>query len=112
MSSAQVSLIQSKGEVIRTLRDGCRVRVDDPAIRPFRKVNWRKRFRAAYMRRHGEVDGTAYRLLEAYFCLAMAVCTEGIQRRARLLKGTWALNAAAALAGLPGLPSTSAPIVP
>jgi len=78
----------------------CRVRRGDPAIRPFEQVDWHTRFRAAYVHKYGEVDWQAYRLLEAYFCLVMAVCTGGIQRRARVLKGTRALNAAAGFAAL------------
>jgi hypothetical protein len=71
-----------------------RVCLDDPAIRPFRQIDWQRRFRAAYVLKYGRIDWVAYRLLEAYFALVMAVCTKGVQRRARLCKGTWALNAA------------------
>ena len=71
-----------------------RVCRDDPAIRPFRQIDWHRRFRAAYVLKYGRIDWVAYRLLEAYFALVMAVCTKGVQRQARLCKGTWALNAA------------------
>jgi len=71
-----------------------RVLWDDPAIAPYRRVDWLGRFRAAYERTYGPIDWRAYHLLEAYFALVMAACTHGAQRRGRLLKGTWALNAA------------------
>ena len=45
--------------------------------------------------RYGPVDGRAYRLIDGYFSVAMAVNTGGTQRRARLLKATQDFNAAA-----------------
>jgi len=72
----------------------CRVLWDDPAIVPYRRINWLGRFRATYEHIYGPIDWRAYHLLEAYFALVMALCTHGVQRRGRLLKGTWALNAA------------------
>ena len=71
-----------------------RVQQDEPTIRPFYQVDWCGRFRAAYIRKYGQIDWMVYRLFEAYFALVMALCTEGLQRQARLLKGTWALNVA------------------
>ena len=73
-----------------------RVRWEDPVIQPFRQIDWHSRFRTAHVRRYGPIDPAAYSLLEAYFALVMAACTKGLQRRARLLKGTSALNAALA----------------
>ena len=43
----------------------------------------------------------AYRLIDGYFSVAMAVNTGGIQRRARLLKATQDFNAAASLGVIP-----------
>jgi hypothetical protein len=71
-----------------------RVCEEDPTIKPFHQIDWYSRFRAAYISRYGEIDLAAYNLLDAYFALVMAVCTDGLQRRGRLLKGTLALNAA------------------
>ncbi len=67
---------------------------EDPTIKPFHQIDWYSRFRAAYISRYGEIDMSAYNLLDAYFALVMAACTDGLQRRGRLLKGTLALNAA------------------
>lgn len=78
-----------------------RVRTDDPAIRPFRQVDWHGRFRAAYIWKYDEINWTAYRLLDAYFGLVMALCTKGLQRQARVLKAAWALNAAVANSPIP-----------
>ena len=69
-----------------------RVREDEPALRPFGQVDWRSRFRSIYLRRYPPVDPGAYHLLEGYFALVMAVCTSGLQRRARLLRATMAFN--------------------
>jgi hypothetical protein len=71
------------------------IRADDPAVRPFRQVDWHSRFRAAYIRRYGRIRETAYHLLDGYFALVMALCTRGVHQRARLLKAAAALNAAA-----------------
>jgi len=72
----------------------CRVQWQDPSIAPFRRIDWHTRFRAAHVRRYGPIDHAAYALLEAYFALVMAACTQGLQRRARLLMGTSALKVA------------------
>ena len=74
----------------------CRVQWQDPSIAPLRRIDWHSRFRAAHVRRYGPIDHAAYALLEAYFALVMAACTQGPQRRARLLTGALALNAALA----------------
>ncbi|MHC4641880.1 MAG: hypothetical protein ACYS32_09565 [Planctomycetota bacterium] len=71
-----------------------RVCEEEATIKPFHQIDWYSRFRAAYISRYGEIDMSAYSLLDAYFALVMAACTEGLQRRGRLLKGTLALNAA------------------
>ncbi|MHC4545474.1 MAG: hypothetical protein ACYSYL_13290, partial [Planctomycetota bacterium] len=71
-----------------------RVCEDEATIKPFHLIDWYSRFRAAYISRYGEIDMSVYSLLDAYFALAMAACTDGLQRRGRLLKGTLALNAA------------------
>ena len=68
--------------------------LDDANLRPFRQVDWQSRFRAAYIDRYGSIDWTAYHLFDAYFAFAMAMCTSGLQRRGRVLKGIIALNAA------------------
>jgi hypothetical protein len=65
-----------------------RVRWDRPELAPFRSRDWHRRFRRAFEAKHGPVDGRAYRLLDGYFSVAMAVNTGGVQRRARLLKAT------------------------
>ena len=65
----------------------------DPVIKPFYQIDWQSRYRAAYMMRYGQIDMSTYNLFDAYFALVMAVCTDGLQRRGRLLKGTLALNA-------------------
>jgi hypothetical protein len=69
-----------------------RVCTDDPAIKPFRIIDWHSRFRAAYVRQYGQVDRRAYCLLEAYFALVMARCTSGLHQQARVLKATLALS--------------------
>lgn len=71
-----------------------RVCEEEATIKPFHQIDWYRRFRAAYILRYGEIDTSAYNLLDAYFALVMAACTDGLQRRGRLLKGTIALNAA------------------
>ncbi len=67
---------------------------EDPAIRPFRQIDWHSRLRSAYLSKYGLIDQAAYYLLEAYFAAVMTICTTGRQRPARLLKATLALNAA------------------
>ncbi len=71
-----------------------RVCEEEATIKPFHQIDWYSRFRAAYISRYGQIDMSAYSLLDAYFALVMAACTDGLQRRGRLLKGTLALNAA------------------
>lgn len=71
-----------------------RVCEEEATIKPFHQIDWYSRFRAAYISRYGQIDISAYNLLDAYFALVMAACTYGLQRRGRLLKGTLALNAA------------------
>jgi hypothetical protein len=71
-----------------------RVCEEDSIVKPFHQIDWYSRFRASYISRYGEIDMSAYNLLDAYFALVMAACTDGLQRRGRLLKGTLALNAA------------------
>jgi len=73
-----------------------RVLEDDPAIQPFRRVDWHGRFRAAYVRKYGGIGLGVYHLLDAYFALVMALSTRGLHRRARVLKATLALNDALA----------------
>ena len=70
-----------------------RVRWDDPALQPYRELNWHGVFRRAYESKYGVVDRRLYRLLDGYFSAAMAVNTGGLQRPARLLKATADLNA-------------------
>jgi len=67
---------------------------EDPAIRPFSEIDWHGRLRAAYVDKYGPIDRRAYSLLEAYFAAAMALCTHGLHRRARVLKMVLSLNAA------------------
>lgn len=74
---------------------GSRVRWDAPELSPFRLRDWRSRFRSRYMNHYGSFDPNAYRLLEGYFGVVMAVNTTGPQRRARLLRATRAFNLAA-----------------
>lgn len=71
-----------------------RVRVETPELRPLLALDWRSRFREAFVRKHGPIDAGTYRLLDGYFAAVMAVNTRGLQRRARLLKATLELNAA------------------
>ncbi len=72
-----------------------RVREEEPSLQPFTQVDWRSRFRDAYLKKYLTVHLPTYHLLEGYFALVMAVCTSGAQRRARLLRATMALNEAA-----------------
>ena len=72
-----------------------RIRWEAPELRPFRERDWRTRFRARFEEHYGASDSRACRLLDGYFSVAMAVNTNGNQRRARLLKATCDFNAAA-----------------
>lgn len=85
------------------------IRWDEPALRPFTRIDWHSRFRATYLKKYPAIHMPMYRLLEGYFALVMSVCTRGAQRRARLLRATMALNAAA---GLSAAQSTSRSPVP
>ena len=71
------------------------VRWQSAELAAFRSLDWHTRFRRAFEARYGPVDGRAYRLIDGYFSVAMAVNTGGTQRRARLLKATQDFNAAA-----------------
>jgi hypothetical protein len=72
-----------------------RIKWQHPALTPFVTFDWHTRIRAGFEAKHGPVDRRIYRVIDAYFSLAMAVNTDGIQRRARLLKATADLDAAA-----------------
>jgi hypothetical protein len=71
-----------------------RIRWGCAELEPFRTFDWRSRFRRAFEARYGAVNHRAYRLIDGYFSLAMAVNTTGVQRRARLLKAISDFNAA------------------
>jgi hypothetical protein len=70
------------------------VRWQSAELAPFRQLDWHSGFRRAFEAKYGAVDRRAYRLIDGYFSLAMAVNTGGTQRRARLLKATADFNAA------------------
>ena len=70
------------------------VRWRSAELAPFRTFDWHTRFRRAFEARYGPVERRAYRLIDGYFSVAMAVNTGGTQRRARLLKATQDFNAA------------------
>jgi len=72
-----------------------RIRWGSPELAPFRTFDWHTRFRRAFEARYGAVNRRAYRLIDGYFSVAMAVNTGGAQRRARLLKAVSDFNAAA-----------------
>jgi len=71
-----------------------RVRWESAELTPFRTLDWHRRFRCAFEAKYGPVNRRAYRLIDGYFSVAMAVNTSGTQRRARLLKATQDFNAA------------------
>lgn len=71
-----------------------RVRWEDAELRPFRIVDWHTRFRAAHVARHGDIDRSACRIIDAYFALVMALNTQGLLRWARVLKATECLDQA------------------
>jgi hypothetical protein len=71
-----------------------RVRWAQSELEPFEHFDWHTRFRRAFEAKYGPVDGRAYRLMDGYFSVAMAVNTSGVQRRARLLKAILDFNAA------------------
>ena len=62
-------------------------------LAPFRTFDWHTRFRQAFEARYGPVERRAFQLIDGYFSVAMAVNTNGTQRRARLLKATQDFNA-------------------
>ncbi len=70
-----------------------RVRWHEPGLEPFRRLNWYTRFRQLFEAKYGRINPRAYRLLDGYFSVAMAMNTSGNQRRARLLKATVDFNA-------------------
>ncbi|MEO6002259.1 MAG: phosphotransferase [Opitutus sp.] len=70
-----------------------RIRTEDAALQPFRQRDWYRKFRRAFEVRHGAPDARLGHLIDAYFSVAMAVNTTGLQRQARLLKATSELNA-------------------
>ena len=71
-----------------------RIRDEDPTLANFKSIDWHSRFQHAFEVKHGAVDRRLADLIDGYFSLAMAVNTTGVQRQARLLKGTTDLNAA------------------
>ena len=77
------------------------VRWQSAELAAFRALDWHTRFRRAFNARYGPVEGRAYRLIDGYFSVAMAVNTGGTQRRARLLKATQDFNAAASPGVIP-----------
>jgi hypothetical protein len=70
------------------------IRWQSAQLAPFRTLDWHTRFRRAFEAKYGPVERRAYRLIDGYFSVAMAVNTGGTQRRARLLKATQDFNAA------------------
>jgi hypothetical protein len=70
-----------------------RVRLEAPELAPFRSHDWHTRFRRAFEAKHGPANQPLYALIDGYFSVAMAVNTNGVQRRARLLKATQDFNA-------------------
>jgi hypothetical protein len=70
-----------------------RYRWEDVSLTPFRNHDWHSRFRRAYIAKYGEPDTSLCAFIDAYFSLAMAMNTSGLQRQARLLKATSDLNA-------------------
>jgi hypothetical protein len=70
-----------------------RIRNEDPQVAPFRSRDWHSGFRRAFEANYGVVNERLCRFIDAYFSLAMALNTTGLQRHARLLKATTELNA-------------------
>jgi hypothetical protein len=73
------------------------VRWERSELEPFGRFDWHTRFRRAFEAKYGPVPSRAYRLVDGYFSVAMAVNTAGTQRRARLLKAVLDFNAAGSL---------------
>lgn len=74
-----------------------RVRWERSELAPFRRFDWHTRFRRAFEAHYGPIQRRAYRLLDGYFGVVMAVNTAGTQRRARLLNAIADFNAAGEL---------------
>ena len=70
------------------------VRWQSAELAPFLTFDWHTRFRRAFEAKYGPVERRAFHLIDGYFNVAMAVNTNGTQRRARLLKATQDFNAA------------------
>ena len=70
-----------------------RIRWEDPSMSAYTIRDWRGVFRRAFEAAHGQTDTRLARLIDGYFSVAMALNTTGLQRQARLLKGTQDLNA-------------------
>lgn len=85
--------IEVEGVGTGTGRYRMRLRTEDPALVPFTKFDWHRRFREAYVSRHGRIDERLYRFLHGYFNAAMALNTTGLQRVGRLLRATEDFNA-------------------
>lgn len=66
---------------------------DHSGLIPFRDKNWHHLFHERFVAHHGTINRMHYHLIDGYFSLAMALNTDGIQRRARLLKATEEFNA-------------------
>ena len=73
-----------------------RVQWETPELAPFRACDWHTLFRRRFEASYGPIGPRAYRLIDGYFSVAMAVNTGGVQRRARLLKATADFDAARA----------------
>ena len=71
----------------------CQIRYHEPELAPFSARDWHSRLQRAFEAQYGATSIRLYALIDAYFSLAMAVNTSGVQRRARLLKATTDLNA-------------------
>jgi hypothetical protein len=71
----------------------CQIRYHAPELAPFSARDWHSRLTRAFEAKYGSTPARLYALIDAYFSLAMAVNTQGVQRRARLLKATADLNA-------------------
>lgn len=70
------------------------IRWQSAELAPFRTFDWHTRFRRAFEAKYGPVERRVFHLIDGYFSVAMAVNTNGTQRRARLLKATQDFNAA------------------
>jgi len=68
------------------------IRYQTPELAPFSARDWHSRLQRAFEAKYGPTPPRVYALIDAYFSLAMAVNTRGVQRRARLLKATVDLN--------------------